>query len=243
MKKINIYSLIIVFFALLSLQGCQDDFLEAVNTNSITPEQFWQNEGDVEKAVIALYATLQTQEWEEQWDFNEMYHMSHEAKSDMVYWDIWQPMQSIARYDANPNQYMTRYLWRWLYQTVFTANQILENIDIMVEEGKLDSSKRDVFAGEAKFARAHALFVLMKDFGEVPMPLEVPKSSEDFYKPRSSKAEIWTQIESDFSDAKQNLPPSWSEEWLGRATKGASSCSCTCLTLILHSSRTRLALD
>ncbi len=223
MKKLKIYSLIPVFIALLTFQACDDDFLEAVNPNSLTPEQFWQNEEDVEKAIISLYATLQIQQWEEQWDFNEMYHMSHEAKSDLVYWDIWQPMQSIARYDATPNQYMTRYLWRWLYQTVFTANQIIENIDLMVEQGNLDSSKRDIFAGEAKFARAHALFVLAKDFGEVPMPLKVPKSSSEFYKPRSSKTEIWSQIESDFLEAKQNLPTSWPDEWLGRATKGAAT--------------------
>lgn len=223
MKKINIYSLMVVLFTLFTFQGCQDDFLEADNPNSLTPDQFWQNEEDVEKAIIALYATLQTQQWEEQWDFNEMYHMSHEARSDMAHWNIWQPMQSIARYDANPNQYMTRYLWRWLYQTVFTANQILENIDRMVEEGNLDSSKRDTFAGEAKFARAHALFVLMKDFGAVPMPLEVPKTPQDFYKPRTAKEEIWIQIEADFGDAKQNLPSSWSAEWLGRATKGAAT--------------------
>ncbi|MCK0136037.1 RagB/SusD family nutrient uptake outer membrane protein [Arenibacter sp. S6351L] len=223
MKNLNIYSLMILSFMFLIFQGCNDDFLETVNPNSLTPEQFWQNEEDVEKALIALYATLQTQQWEEQWDFNEMYHMSHEAKSDMVYWDIWQPMQSIARYDPNPNQYMTEYLWRWLYQTIFTANQLLENIDRMVEDGKLDSSKRDIFAGEAKFARAHALFVLLKDFGAVPMPLEVPQTSEGFYKGRSTKDEIWTQIESDLNDAKKSLPSSWSEEWLGRATKGAAT--------------------
>jgi hypothetical protein len=214
---------VILSFVFLTFQGCDDDFLETTNPNSLTPEQFWQNEADVEKAVIALYATLQIQQWEEQWDFNEMYHMSHEAKSDMVYWDIWQPMQSISRYDANPNQYMTEYLWRWLYQTVFTANQILENTDRMFEEGKLDSSKREIFAGEAKFARAHALFVLIKDFGAVPMPLEMPKTAAAFYLGKSSKEEIWAQIELDFSEAKQSLPSSWGEEWLGRATKGAAT--------------------
>ena len=126
--------------------GCNEDYLDVTNPNDLTTDQFWQDEEDVNKAITALYATMQIQEWSEQWDFNEMYHVSHEAKSDLNYWQIWQPVQSIARYQANPAQYMTRYLWKWCYQMIFTANQILENLDKV--EG-LDAGKKSIYAAEA----------------------------------------------------------------------------------------------
>lgn len=220
MKKYIKVIPVLIMFWIITLMGCKEDFLELTNPNELTPDQFWKTESDVDMAITSLYACIGMGEWSEQWDFNEHYNMVQEARSDMVYWSIWEPQQSISEYTYSPTQYMTRNHWKWCYRMIFTANQILENVAKMED---LDPEKKKVYEGIAKFGRGHAYFLLVKNFGNVVLVTEMAKSPDEFYQPQSPAADVWAQIESDFSEAKASLPLSWEEKWLGRATKGAAT--------------------
>jgi hypothetical protein len=115
---------------------------------------------------------------------------------------------------------MERNQWKWLYRTIFTANQILENLEAMEN---LDAAKKKVYVAEAKFARAHSHFLLLKNFGNIILLTELAKTPDEFYKAQSPVADVVAQIEKDFTDAKADLPASWEEKWLGRVTRGAAT--------------------
>ncbi len=220
MKYINKIKWILVIIMLFASIGCEKDYLDVTNPNEITPDQFWKTEEDVDKAIVALYATIGMGEWSEQWDFNEHYFMCQEARSDMTRWQFWQPQQAISEYSYTPTQYMQRNQWKWCYRMIFTANQIIENVANMDD---LDATKKAMYDGEAKFARAHAYFLLLKNFGNIIIVTEMAKTPDDFYKPQVSADVVWARIESDFQAAKAVLPDSWEEKWLGRVTKGAAT--------------------
>jgi hypothetical protein len=50
----------------------------------------------------------------------------------------------------------------------------------------------------------------------------VPEMREDYFVKKSSEAEVWSQVEKDLMVAKENLPESYPDEWVGRATRGAA---------------------
>lgn len=220
MKNINLLKWLFMTILVLSCTGCEKDFLDLTNPNELTPDQFWKTSEDVDKAIVALYATIGMGEWSEQWDFNEHYLMCQEARSDMTRWNTWQPQQAISEYTYTPTQYMQRNHWKWCYRMIFTANQIIENVANMES---LDETAKKRYDAEAKFARAHAHFLLLKNFGNIILVTEMAKTPEDFYKLQAPESEVWQQIENDFLDAKASLPGSWEEKWLGRVTSGAAT--------------------
>jgi starch-binding outer membrane protein, SusD/RagB family len=220
MKKYNKIISTLIIILIITIIGCKKDFLILTNPNELTPDQFWKTESDVDMAITSLYAMVQMPEWGEQWDFNEHFNLCQEARTDMIQWQMWEPLQSISEFLYTPSQYMERNHWKWCYRMIFTANQILENVEKMED---LNAEKKLVYEAEAKFVRGHAYFLLLKNFGNVILVTETAKTPDDFYKPQVPAAQIWTQIENDFTDAKTSLPPSWETKWLGRATKGAAA--------------------
>jgi hypothetical protein len=172
------------------------------------------------KAITAMYATTHYQVWGGRWGAGEILHMTQVARSDMGLWTIWQPMQGLARFEMSTTSYMTWDLWTIAYQTIFGANQVIENVPDVPD---LSAETANTFIAEAKFIRAHNLFMLLKNYGNIVLATDIAKSPDDFYQKQSTPEEVWAQIEKDLKEAKEALPASWEEQWLGRATKGAAT--------------------
>ncbi|MEY4659740.1 MAG: hypothetical protein RJB36_1506 [Bacteroidota bacterium] len=108
-----------------------------------------------------------------------------------------------------------RNVLRWNYTGITRANYILENKDNIDFPGKAH------IIAEAKFLRAYYYFELVKYFGDVPLIIDRRIGIEEALQiPRSSKTEVYAQIEQDLQDAAAVLNPIASQK--GRATKGAA---------------------
>lgn len=108
-----------------------------------------------------------------------------------------------------------RNVLRWNYTGVTRANYILENQDNIEFPGKAH------ILAEAKFLRAYYYFELVKYFGDVPLIVDRRIGIDEALQiPRSSKADVYAQIEQDLIDAVAVLNPVASQK--GRATKGAA---------------------
>jgi hypothetical protein len=108
-----------------------------------------------------------------------------------------------------------RNVLRWNYTGITRANYILEHKD------NIDFVGKDHIIAEAKFLRAYYYFELVKYFGDVPLIIDKRIGIEEALQiPRSPKAEVYAQIEKDFSEAAQVLNPIAAQK--GRATKGAA---------------------
>lgn len=108
-----------------------------------------------------------------------------------------------------------RNVFRWNYTGITRANYILEHKD------NIDFAGKDHILAEAKFLRAYYYFELVKYFGDVPLIIDKRIGIEEALQiPRTPKAEVYAQIEKDFSESAQVLNSIATQK--GRATKGAA---------------------
>ncbi|MNK26566.1 SusD family protein [compost metagenome] len=101
-------------------------------------------------------------------------------------------------------------LWSSAYTTVYNANAVIEGIEASKSE-KLHDKVREKLTAEAKFVRAFSYFYLVNFFGDVPLVM-----TTDFNKTvnmtRTPKAEVYSQMIKDLTDAKEGLSEDFSDQ-------------------------------
>jgi hypothetical protein len=107
--------------------------------------------------------------------------------------------------------------WKVQYRGVTQCNLVLDNLPNV----DMNEELRDQITGEALFLRSYYYFGLVQVFGGVPLFTSVAPPDE-LKIPRSSRAEIFAQIQSDCERAGQLLPETYPAADVGRATKGAA---------------------
>jgi len=211
MKKI-----FIVFCVAAMLGGCKKSELELVNPNQITSETYWKTETDVHSAFAATYGLLRNVD-------GGFYgvrgiELGNGRGDDFFLRNDVADLYRLSTFTNNADNGVLNSLWNISYRGIFRANQILEN----VAKVGLDDAKTKNYIAEAKFLRALNYFILTINFGDVPIILTTPASTEDYFKPKAAEADVWKQIIADFQDASVDLPATQPSEWVGRATKGAA---------------------
>jgi hypothetical protein len=112
-------------------------------------------------------------------------------------------------------------IWEICYKGIQRANVVLEQLPKATKFA--DESKKARFEAEAKYMRAYFNFILAIHWGTPPLVLQTVKSIEEARLPNSQPGEIWDAVVSDLTFAKQNLPATWDDANVGRATSGAAS--------------------
>lgn len=105
--------------------------------------------------------------------------------------------------------------WAPLYNYVFKCNAAIEGLKGAMG---LSPGVKKQLLGEAMFLRAFFYFYLVNLFGDLPLVLETDPEVNTLL-PRTSKAEVYTQIISDLKDAEEKL----SAEYLNGALIGITS--------------------
>ncbi|MGQ8335340.1 RagB/SusD family nutrient uptake outer membrane protein [Sunxiuqinia sp. A32] len=202
MKRIFSILFIVIFFV-----GCGDDFLNESNPNTITKEAFWKSEGDVLKALAGTYNYLGNLDNGGYYDHSGM-DLTIDRGDDFTAANSFNYLPGIG---SN--------VWNGAYKGIFRANQIIEETP-QISTISDDSKKR--YIAEVKFLRGLNYFHLASNWGAVPIHLTTPKSMDEYFVAKSPEDSVYIQIISDFTDAAEGLPISYSSEWVGRATKGAA---------------------
>jgi hypothetical protein len=211
MKKI-----LLVFCIAAALGSCKKSTLELENPNRITKETFWKTETDVQSAFAATYGLLR--------DVNGGFYgvrgieLGNGRSDDFVIRNDVADLYKLATFTNTSDNGPANDLWNISYRGIFRANQIIENIANV----KLDQPVMDAYIAEAKFLRGLNYFILAMNFGDVPIILTVPTTTQDYFKAKSPETEVWKQVIADLSEASAGLPSSYPAAWVGRATKGAA---------------------
>jgi hypothetical protein len=217
-KKILIPALIISALAIPN--SCKEEKLELTNPNQLSPETYFTTAAQVQSAVNAAYGSLQTTSLYNRHIWFGYDNMSHENSGN-------------TQLEADKRQYLNFTFdashgaiggfWASCYRGINKANFVINNEDIINEqipEAQLPSATKAKYVGEAKFARALYYFMLVTQFGDVPIYLDVPVDGLGL--PRSPKEDVWALIEEDLQDAANRLFVKGEEPDPGRATKGAA---------------------
>ncbi len=211
--KSAIFTFTIVSSVLMT--SCED-FLDKNLQKDLTQETFPVSESDALLATNAVYATIR----------NGNYHFGLFPLTDIMSDDAYKGSNPgdqagvIGPYNTFTFTATGEELGRWwatLYEGIKRANVVL----IKVPEIAMDPVLQNQYLGEASFLRALFYFDLVRAWGGVPLVLEL---SPPLTLPRSSKEDIYAQIEEDLLDAIEYLPEKneYDPIDLGRATKGAA---------------------
>lgn len=210
----NLIKTLAILILFISSVSCKK-LLETTPADFLDPEQFYNTSEQMTAAVTGVYAPLGTE---------AMYHLQligaltnandetlRSASSGtgltgtMVY--------SYAASDAAVSG-----LWDACYLGISRANNVLANIDKPV----MDSVLRVQYKGEALFLRAYYYFVLVDNWGGVPLRL-TPETSSDVNVNlgRASVKEVYDQILKDMTEAEPLVAKVTSLGFSGRISKTA----------------------
>ena len=216
MKKIYYIAYLLLC---LTIQSC-NDFLTVYPEDKITTGTFFMSDSDFESAANGMYATMTGYPSE----FLPMIDgvTPFAAQTAAARCGVFSPFNGTYPMVAR-NLDFTRQTWQNMYKGIAHANNIISS-----NPSRPASVSEKVFnrtLGEAYFIRGYAYFTLTNLFGDVPLIIEPQQSITQVLLPRTAKAQIITQIISDFKQAKSLLPSV--KEYrgttnLGRASKGAA---------------------
>lgn len=193
MKRIII---LILIFSCTSF-SCKK-FLNTTPEDFVTPETYFNTEEDMNRALAGVYNRLVD-------TFGRLYQRglwSYFAVSDEFYYsNVSSNNLKVSDFDAS-NLDVSR-LWEGCYQGVERANQVLANVNKPV----MDESRRNAIKGQALFLRAYFYFLLVNNFGPVPLKLKPTTSPTDSSLPRSSIKDIYEKIVTDMKEAEGLVNP------------------------------------
>jgi len=200
MKKL-IYSTIVILFLSVS---CSKDFVEIPPVGVLDAATFFDSEENAEQALIGVYDLMQynyAKDWSSAY-FVKMLpgddvNCGGGSATDQV------PLVEISDYvNVSVSNPAITSVWNLHYRTIALANTIIENVEVS------ELSNKEFVLAEAKFMRAWCYFELTTMWGDVPLRLVNPTelSSEAFAIPKSSRAEVYAQVEADLKEAIDGLP-------------------------------------
>ncbi len=216
MKKI-IYSMVLVLIVSIA---CSEDFTEVAPVGVLESSTFFQSENNAEEALIGLYDLMQynyAKDWSSAFFLKQLpgdaANAAGGSSTDQT------QLQDIDDYVnvsiSNPS---IESVWSLYYNTIALANTIINE----VEAG--DLSNKEFVLAEAKFMRAWCYFELTTMWGDVPLRLVNPSeiSPEAFAISKSTRADIYAQVELDLAAAIAGLPDKSAVSQNFRVSKGAA---------------------
>lgn len=211
------------YIILLTLSFCAAtscvDLLQKPQS-SITPETIELNEQLLESMANGLYKSW----WGENYGFNCRFASLSLAGDDMMTGDASKTRNTLDDQMRVPvDNADVRVLWQEFYKTIFTANNLIEQIE---ENTTVGQSITDKYLGEAHFMRALMYFYVVRLWGDAPAITSSTAASDidsDPSIPRKSVSEIYNRIIIPDALIAEELLPSTSRDSYGQGpTKWAA---------------------
>jgi hypothetical protein len=205
--------------ALTLLSGCGKKFLDESPTDQVTDANFYKTETDAIQATTAIYSQLATlgQYNSALWGIgdigSDLSTTGGGGGGDGI------EQQQLDFFNIPATNPLTSRLWGSCYVGIGTANIVLQKVPNMT----IDPAIKARCIGEAEFLRAKYYFDLVRAYGNVPLLTTPPTTLAEVNVPRTPVAQVYARIEADLLDAITKLPPSYSGDNVGKATKWAAT--------------------
>ena len=192
--------------ALFSVGSCSDDFLSPDPISAVSGEEYYSNDQEIATAVIALYDGLQgvndtqsnsNHSTQIEYQLTEMRSDNTRSKSQEG------ESAQFESFNVTATNGIVYDYYRSLYNVIFRANIVLENLE------NASAEAAGGFEGEAKFVRAYSYFMLVRLYGPIPLVDRVIGiSDKDIQFTRRDVADVYQLIISDLTTAVANLDDS-----------------------------------
>ncbi|MEO9021825.1 MAG: RagB/SusD family nutrient uptake outer membrane protein [Ginsengibacter sp.] len=124
-------------------------------------------------------------------------------------------------FNETPSDLNVTNVWPRYYQTIARANTVIAHAGEAVK----DSVVANTYKAEARFLRAYAYFMLVRDFGGVPLiktEINSIAQSDQIFATQSSVQDVYNFIIQDLQFSETHLPAFWTGNDLGRISAGAA---------------------
>lgn len=228
MKK---FKYIFLIPLVLAFTACEED-LEIEPEQSLSTSAAFTDENTSFASLMGVYSASQDLEV-----FGGMIAVISEYMADNVnFVGSFPTLQEINNFNTIAGNGSIATIWRDNYQAILAANAVIANVPNVQDPGFLPE-ERAQFIAEAKFMRAAVYFNLVNMFAQpynvqnggtpgVPLVLTPTILEGQAVMPaRNTVAEVYNQIEQDLTEARADLPASYSSaiQTRGRATQGAAN--------------------
>jgi hypothetical protein len=197
--------------------SCSSDFTELTPLSNRNEAEFYNTEDDFIAAINASYAGLQNPGV-----FGRAYWAMFEMRSGNT--DQGPDATGLARQYTVINSFTEDALneqvnaaWSASYKVVANCNVILDRI----ENAEFDQASKNQIKAETLFIRALMYYHLAVAFGNIPLQTTPFEAGTELT--QVDAATVYAQLISDLAIAEADLPISYPESDIGRATKGAAA--------------------
>lgn len=217
MNKIIINFVVLVL--LFSFNACDSSIID-LNPIGDTEAGFYQNEDQMEQAVLGIYQKLSFFYAFRGGQNNHLLPVTMLPGDDLTTSASY-PHENFIGLNGSNSQLGLYY--QYAYQLIARANTVLQKIE---ENGeniyKSHPEQLNYNKGEALFLRAYMYFNLWNVYGTAPLVTERITNLDNAYPPNSSGTELLDQAIIDLEQASQLLPASWPAAYKGRVVKNAA---------------------
>lgn len=201
------YSITFLLAYALTLGSCSD-FLDRDPLSQASENTFWQTEADAQTGVNALYPLLP--------DSRDFWRDCQSDNSLMT--NAWGE-GGLGYICQGSHNAATGYLSEeWRYGDI---RRILYYLD-RLKDMDIDEAKKKRFEGEARFILALRYYRMTRHFGDIPLIKEKPIDLDEAALPRSPKQEVLDYALANVNKAIDYLPETYTNDNIGRITKGAA---------------------
>lgn len=207
------YKTVLLAFASAFLFSCESQ-LDQVNPNKATEDTFWQTEKDFNLALTSCYTPLKNA-------LNGGYFgtrgvMLRIARADEVEFrnDI-TDIYTASRFTNSNTNNLVQGMFYQLYNALYRTNSVMQEL----EKKSFSKEFTDAVRGEALFIRGYYLFVLGKEFKDVPLRLTASQDPTTFPLAKSPQKDVYDQAIRDLKEAATLLPMTSTP---GKPTKGSA---------------------
>ncbi len=204
-----------LFIALLlltcSVSSCKK-FLEELPRDFVSPENYFNTETELNTALNGVYDIMGSAAL-----YGEILWSQFEVTTDESFYRQSTTTIGLQVYNYDSNNSSVQGVWKALYAGIERANILLANVN----KPKMSDETRNVMRGEALFLRAYYYFLLVSNFGDVPLILEPTGSVNNPAVARTASKIVYGQILADMTTAEGLVRPITAYTYAGRVSKSA----------------------
>lgn len=196
------YLFCLMLIPLFGITGCKK-FLTTKPSDFVAPQANYSTESQLNDALAGVYDVLGMRR--KYLYANDFYTYLY-ACSDLSFYQRSASTTGTEVYNFDYTDPIINETWHALYTGIERANNLIANINI---PKSIDPAKRDAILGEALFLRGYYYFLLVSNFGDVPLRLKptTETGAASVNAARTPAKEVYAQIIKDMTAAEEKCYP------------------------------------
>lgn len=194
---------------LLSIGGCEK-FLDKDPT-FIVKENYYNNENDVNIGLAGVYDILGREDL-----YGGALPLQLNISDEGIY-SRSATTTGLVVYSFDSSDPTIANFWKYLYEGIERANVFLSRIDGV----NMDKGNRKVAKGEVKFLRAYYYFLLVSNWGDVPLKILPTSSVNDVNIKRTPQKQVYDFITAEMEEAEGMVKTATEIGFGGKVSKSA----------------------